>query len=189
MRDSPARYAVLGLLVERPAHPYDVALRFGRRVGPPWTMYRAQVYQWVDRLERDGLVERIAGPASERSKKVVYRATASGRKQFESWLTSDVGADPSPVRNALFIRLAFLRPEHAPQLLEVVAQRERAVLGRISEYASASPEVEFGGSEEWAEIGLHLILEGSVASLQAELRWLRRVREALESIAPTSRKP
>ena len=184
MRDSPARYAVLGLLVERAAHPYDVALRFGQRVGPPWTMYRAQVYQWIDRLERDGLLERIAGSDTERSRKAVYRATARGREEFESWLTSDVGADPSPVRNALFIRLAFLRPANVPQLLDVVAQRERAVLGRIAEYANASPEIEFAGSEEWEKIGLHLILEGSVASLQAELRWLRRVREALESIPP-----
>lgn len=189
MRHSPGSYAVLGLLVERPAHPYDVALRFGRRVGPPWTMYRAQVYQWVDRLERDGLVERITGRATKRSRKAVYRATADGRREFESWLASDVGADPSPVRNALFIRLAFLRPEHIPQLLEVVAQRERAVLARIAEYAGASPDIDVGDSEEWTEIGLHLILEGSVASLQAELRWLRRVREALESMSPRSRTP
>lgn len=184
-RGSPARLAVLGLLLERSAYPYDVARRFEERVGSAWGIHRGQVYQAVYGLEREGLLERVEGSGTD-ERRTVFRATSAGREAFETWLASDAAADPSPIRNALFIRLAFLLPEHVPSLLEFVDRREYGVLRRIREYSDASPALEDKpqSGEDWSAIGLHLILEGTVATLQSELRWLRRVRSVLESVAP-----
>jgi DNA-binding PadR family transcriptional regulator len=185
-RASPARLAVLGLLVERPAHPYEVALRFTERVGPAWGIHRGQVYQAVYGLEQDGLLERVEGTNGDASR-TVFRATSRGRDAFEAWLASDAAGDHRPIRNTLFIRLAFLRPDHVPSLLELVARREHAILWRIREYSESCPEVgKPGSTADWPAVGLHLILEGTVATLQSELRWLREVRDALETLASES---
>jgi DNA-binding PadR family transcriptional regulator len=181
-RISPARLAVLGLLVERPAHRYEVALRFNQRVGPAWGMHRSQVYQAVYGLERDGLVERVTATSGEKSPDV-YCATSRGRELFETWLASDACEDPRPIRNTLVVRLGFLRAEHVPGLLELINGREHVILSRIREYSEACPELgEASDRTDWTTVGLHLILEGTVAALQGELRWMRRVRGTLESL-------
>lgn len=175
------RMAVLGLLVERPTHRYELAVRFGERIGPSWGIRRAQVYQAANGMEKEGLVERVEETEHGKAREI-FRATARGQEVFEAWLASDAAEDPGPVRNALFIRLGFLRSEHVPALLEVVDKREYVLLSRIREYSEACPEL--GPPSEpadWTALGFHLILDGTVATLQGELRWLRRVRETLES--------
>jgi DNA-binding PadR family transcriptional regulator len=185
-RASPARLAVLGLLTERPAHPYEVALRFTERVGPAWGIHRGQVYQAVYGLEQEGLLERVEATNGDESR-TVFRATSDGHDAFETWIASDAAGDLGPIRNTLFIRLAFLRPDHVPSLLELVARREHAVLWRIREYSDSCPEVEMPQTPaDWPELGLHLILEGTVATLQSELRWLREVRDVLETLSVES---
>lgn len=186
-RLSPVRLAVLGLLVESPSHRYNVAVRFTGRVGAAWAIRPAQIYEQVKGLEQDGLVERVPPTASHRSR-AVYRSTTKGRETFETWLLREAANDPPPVRNSLFIRLAFLRPEHVRRMLDIVAARERGVLQSIQEYSEACPELGLGSDgPDWPQVGLHLILEGTVATLQSELRWLRRVRETLESLAAPDR--
>jgi DNA-binding PadR family transcriptional regulator len=180
-QQSPARIAVLGLLVERPTHAYDVARRFNQRVGSAWGIRRGQIYQAVYGLEADRLVVREGDDGT--GSPTVFRPTARGRAVFESWLASDAADDPRPIRNSLFIRLGFLRPEHVPSLLALVAGREHALLARIREYSEDCPEIDHAdGETDLSAVGLHLILGGTLAVLQAELRWLRTVRGTLESL-------
>lgn len=179
----PLWFAVLGLLVEEAAHPYAVARRFEQRVGSAWALNRAQIYQVVRGMESHGLVAADGPPAGEgvTSRRTVVRATELGRAAFDAWLRSTELEDPGPVRNALFIRLSFLRPEHVPTLLRVIDRREQHLLGRIRQYAEECPELGAPLEDvEWETLGSHLILDGALATLQGELRWLRRVRETLE---------
>jgi len=119
---SPVRLAVLGLLVEKPSHRYEVVQRFNKRVGATWEIRHAQIYQIVDGLEKARLVERADSDRDRRSQ-AVFQPTRQGRRTFHDWITSDVADEPGPVRNGLVIRLSFLRPEHLPTLLRVVERR------------------------------------------------------------------
>jgi DNA-binding PadR family transcriptional regulator len=186
VRSSPARLAVLGLVVERPAHRYELARRFSERVGPAWGIHRSQVYQLAEGLRRDGLAERVSEIGHGAASLEVFRATDQGRHVFETWLVSEVATDATSVRNSLFIRLAFLRPEHVPHMLRLIAAREQALLNSIREYSEGCPELSPATARtNWPQLGLHLILDGTVATLGSELSWLRRVRGTLEAL-PTS---
>jgi DNA-binding PadR family transcriptional regulator len=178
---SPVRLAVLGLLIERPSHRYEVAQRFTRRVGATWQIRAPQIYQGFQRLHRDGHIELSTPEATTRSQSV-FRATREGRRVFEEWIASDVADDPAPMRNGLVIRLSFLRPEHLVTLLHVVDQREYALLSRIREYSDTCPELDDARTVDWTGVGAQLILEGTIATFQGELRWLRRVRVTLEEL-------
>jgi DNA-binding PadR family transcriptional regulator len=186
-RSSPARLAILGLLLESPAHPYEVALRFGQRMGQTWGIHRGQVYQAVYGLERDGLVERVDGDDEDEAR-TVFRATERGREVFDSWLQSDAGG-PAPVRDALLIRLAFLSREHVLNLRDLVARREHAIVGRLWHYREVGRVL-----EEWPQqndeeaVGLELILDRTLAALHTELRWLEKVRVALTSLESANTK-
>jgi len=56
-----AKHALLGLLLDRPAYRYQLGERLQQRLGPGWAINSGHLYQTVERMERDGLIERIGG--------------------------------------------------------------------------------------------------------------------------------
>src|SRR5437764_15431138 len=67
------RFGVLGLLAEEPLHGYEVKTRFEEMLGGTWKVNIGSVYQVLQRLERDGLVE-ATGDRGDRGRQA-YRAT------------------------------------------------------------------------------------------------------------------
>jgi DNA-binding PadR family transcriptional regulator len=97
-------WAVLGVLVEKPRHGYDIAaeLRAGTRIGDVWHLTRQVVYRALERLEALGLVEpRRTEPSAAGPPRTVYRPTARGRAHLRRWLVT-------PVKHIRDVRSAFL---------------------------------------------------------------------------------
>jgi DNA-binding PadR family transcriptional regulator len=111
----------LGLLAERPRHPYEMQRLIRKRgkafvKGLPRSMYHA-----IDRLAKAGLVE-AGEPTREgrRPERTVYAITESGREELQAWLTDllavpDQG-DPVAYPAALSL-IAYLPPETAQAAL------------------------------------------------------------------------
>jgi DNA-binding PadR family transcriptional regulator len=107
----------LGLLAERPRHPYEMQrlIRYRDKSyvkGLPRSLYHA-----IDRLAAAGLVE-AGEPTREgrRPERTVYSITDAGREELESWLadllaTPDAN-DPSAYWAALSL-IPYLTPEQA----------------------------------------------------------------------------
>jgi DNA-binding PadR family transcriptional regulator len=107
----------LGLLAERPRHPYEMQrlIRYRDKSyvkGLPRSLYHA-----IDRLAAAGLVE-AGEPSREgrRPERTVYSITGAGREELETWLsdllaTPDAG-DPAAYTAALSL-IPYLTPEQA----------------------------------------------------------------------------
>jgi DNA-binding PadR family transcriptional regulator len=97
-------WAVLGVLVQKARHGYDIAaaLQPGTPIGDVWRLTRQLVYRALERLEALGLAQRghtepgLAGPP-----RTVFSATSRGRARLDTWLVT-------PVRHIRDIRNAFL---------------------------------------------------------------------------------
>jgi DNA-binding PadR family transcriptional regulator len=119
-------WAVLGVLVEKPRHGYDIAaeLRAGTPIGDVWHLTRQLVYRALERLEALGLVEpRRTEPSTAGPPRTVYGPTAGGRTALRGWLVTPV-KHIRDVRSAFLLKLVIieqlgLQPDH---LIE--AQRE-----------------------------------------------------------------
>lgn len=97
-------WAVLGVLVEKPRHGYDIAaeLRAGSPIGDVWHLTRQLVYRALERLEALGLVEpRRTEPSTAGPPRTVYGATTRGRADLGRWLVR-------PVKHIRDVRSAFL---------------------------------------------------------------------------------
>ena len=101
---SPGDMAVLALVAERPTHGWAIAtvLARGGEVGSIWSLGRPLVYQGLERLEREGLIKNIKLERGARGPhRVIYDATAKGRKTVHAWLAR-------PVDHVRDIRSLFL---------------------------------------------------------------------------------
>lgn len=103
-------WAVLGVLVDKPRHGYDIAaeLRSGRPIGDAWRLSRQLVYRALERLEALGLAEPRRTEASDTGPpRTVYGATRRGRAALRTWLTTPV-THLRDVRSSLLLKLVLL---------------------------------------------------------------------------------
>lgn len=137
-RLSPTATLVLAVLREQPMHPYEMLLRLRRRRDDRLVRLNpGAVYHAVDRLERDGLVERAGVDRDgNRPERTVYAITAAGIAAHETRTRELVRDTPPeypsfPVGLALVpdltldAALALLRERRAALAASVAGQREQ----------------------------------------------------------------
>ncbi len=101
--------AVLGLLVERPQHGFELAKAFERDnwLGEIFTTQRPVVYRALNTLERKGLLtEERKELSSHGPTRTVVRSTSEGRSAFHDWVAMPV-RHLRDVRLELLVKLAF----------------------------------------------------------------------------------
>jgi DNA-binding PadR family transcriptional regulator len=97
-------WAVLGLLVEKARHGYDIAaaLQPGTPLGDAWHLTRQLVYRALERLEALGLAEpQRTESSSAGPRRTVFAPTARGQVILGTWLAT-------PVEHVREIRSVFL---------------------------------------------------------------------------------
>src|SRR2546423_10032151 len=89
----PIHHAVLALLADGESYGYELKGAFERSVGPQWgALNIGHLYQVLDRLKRDGLVDVVRAEAQpRRPDRLIYAITDAGRTELRRWLET-----PSP---------------------------------------------------------------------------------------------
>jgi DNA-binding PadR family transcriptional regulator len=126
----PLHHAVLALLDDKPAHGYELKSSFEQAVGDQWGgLNIGHLYQIIDRLSRDGLIESERQPQPVKPDRVVHRLTPAGRAELDHWLS-----EPSPrvrgYRDDFFLKLMAAVQAGDPATLAGVLRRQRAHLLR-----------------------------------------------------------
>ncbi len=114
-------FALLGFLVEKPSHGYDLHQKFVAELGHVWHLSQSQAYAILKRLESRGdisahVVEQERLPARQ-----MLRITAQGRKRFFEWLELGIGTNARSIRLEFLTRLYFTqlhRPENISQIYQ-----------------------------------------------------------------------
>lgn len=172
------RHVILGLLRERPGHTYDVAVRFGKRL-QPWQMNRGQVYRMVTALESEGLIEKI-GPQDENLRSgPPWKLTSKGADELDRWFATR-SEDVEPLRGELLAKFAVAEPADAAQLLVALDWYERALIAEIASDIQRQQENSTTGLGDWSDQVADCISDGAILHRDAELIWVRRIREVVQ---------
>ncbi|MEU4540296.1 PadR family transcriptional regulator [Streptosporangium sp. NPDC023825] len=171
--------AVLGLLMESPAHPHAMAATLRERgMDRVFKVTTGSLYDVVRALERAGWIEtRETVRVGARPERTVYQHTALGRVEFVRWVDEliRVPADEYPKFLSAVSYLGALGPDGA-----VAALRERT--GRVR---ASLEEVRQGHREvlEAGEVPRLFVVEAeyAVRMLEAELGWLEEITADIET--------
>jgi len=111
--------AILGLLKERPMHGYELRKQLSQKLGFFWTVSFGSLYPTLGKLERRGVVTKMAPADATSRRKFVYSITAAGDEEFLELLAQGAASaweeEKFPLRVAFF---RYLRPETRIRLLE-----------------------------------------------------------------------
>ena len=154
------RDALLVLLSRKPAHGYQLKVDYERLTGAG-PINVGQVYTTLDRLGRDGLVNRQADTSDRR---VPYYLTAEGRKVAQAWLL-----DPDDVsgngRSAVAGKVLLALSMPGIDVFEVIDSYRLALLASVQRTRQRA-------RHNTTHLEEKLIIEAQVAVADAELRWL-----------------
>lgn len=167
----------LGLLVERPRHPYEMQRLIRDRGKTYVTGLPRSLYHAIDRLTKAGLV--VAGETSRegrRPERTVYSVTDDGREALESWL-ADLLATPeqndTTAYAAALSLILYLDPKDAAAAL-------RARVTRLDlELAGSRAQVE--GMQPLLPRLFLLEEELRLAAMEAERAFTAGLADELES--------
>jgi DNA-binding PadR family transcriptional regulator len=124
----PLHHAVLALLAEKPAHGYELRTSFEQAVGDQWGgLNIGHLYQILERLNRDGLVESEHQPQTIKPDRLVHHITAAGREELERWL-SEPSSRLHGYRDDFFLKLMAAARSGDQSKLDNVIRRQRAHL-------------------------------------------------------------
>jgi len=174
---TPAEYAILGLVYQRPAHGYQIAQEMApdSGLGLICPLRRSNVYFLLGNLERRGLIEVEQRRDDAYPPKTVLKATAAGRRAFETWIWQPV-ARLREVRLDFLLKAYFLRdaePESVLRLLDGQVEFCRRYLGEWQALADGAAPDSFD----------RVAIDAKLAAAQGTLDWLLDYRRQLEEHA------
>ncbi|SIR99062.1 transcriptional regulator, PadR family [Williamsia sterculiae] len=155
----------LGLIAQYPdSSGYDLLKMFNESLANVWPATQSQLYNELNRLDADGLVEISSRGARGRKN---YRITEDGRGELRAWLTS---SDPEPFRNPMLLRVFLLSEvsrSEADGILDRVEATSRAWRDRLDAVAEDVP-----WDDTDADLYARIALEYGRRSLTAQIEWL-----------------
>jgi len=170
------RHALLALVSEGPKYGLQLRQEFEERTGEVWPLNVGQVYQTLQRLERDGFVESEDETAEGPQK--LFRITHDGQAELDTWLSTPPDQS-SPPRDDLVIKVLIAIRLSGVDVRDVIQAHRRYLVELMQQWtrvkADAAPD----------DLSLVLVVDAELYRLDAVIRWLdaadgRLRRTALE---------
>jgi DNA-binding PadR family transcriptional regulator len=160
------RNGLLTLLAQGPSYGYQLKAEFEKRTGDSWPVNVGQVYNTLDRLERDGLVHQTE---TDDDGHVFYAITAAGTAAARSWLTDPVRRGTA-VRDELAIKLALAVTLPDVDAEAIIHTQKVATLHSLQELTRS--KIAGGDPDTADEFAWQLVIDSLIFQAEAEVRWL-----------------
>jgi DNA-binding PadR family transcriptional regulator len=183
--------AVLGLVIEKPSHGYEIGQRFEGRFGDFLNAGRSAIYAALGTLMDAGLIEKMSGRSTTGVRQgakagAPYRATARGARAYRGWLAERVRNDPQRVEMLGRMMLAGVHSVEAA--VDFIARYEQECVREAQTLArpdiSLAPDsVRVSGVVDVVE---RLLIEERRRMIDAQLGWITYARAELRAVASAS---
>jgi DNA-binding PadR family transcriptional regulator len=160
------RQSLLAILNQGPCYGYQLRSEFDRRTGSTWPINVGQIYNTLDRLERDGLVQKADIDADGQN---YYEITDAGRTEVTNWLGSPVVRAAS-ARDELAIKLAIAVTLPGVDITHVIQVQRNSTLKTLQELTRTKNATDNPESSE--ELAWLLVVDSMIFAAEAEVRWL-----------------
>lgn len=158
---------LLGVLIEKPAHGYDLKRAHDHRFPSARPLAYGQVYATLSRLERDALVELVETTRGAGPDRAVYAITEKGRAELAEWLGAVESPGPYPAEE--LVRKAITSLHVGADADDFLARQRAAHLETMRRLTNKRLET--------PELGARLAIDHTLAHLDADLRWLEETRD------------
>ncbi|MEV8266655.1 PadR family transcriptional regulator [Microbacterium sp. NPDC076911] len=167
------RQGLLAILNQGPCYGYQLRTEFDRRTGSTWPLNVGQIYNTLDRLERDGLVSKAD---IDEQGHVYWKITDAGSVAVDNWLGDPVRRSGG-TRDELAIKLALAATLPGVDVMALIESQRQVSRTQFDELLRTSHE---GATpDEPQALTRSLVIDSMICAAEAELRWLDRAEQRL----------
>ncbi len=168
-KDLPTDRVILGILLEKPMHGYDVCSIFENRFGGIWNTSTSQIYNLLRRMEKAGdLTSKIEGDKLP-GKKVFY-ITERGIRKFKEWVSSPVES-MRRLRVELPVKMFFLIHLGMGGIDDLLEKQKDICLGKLKEIEK----------KKCRDLFTKITMDFKTHHIKATIDWIDRMKEELKS--------
>lgn len=174
------KYAILGLLYQKPRSGYEMKLEFESTLNEFWNAKHSQIYPELKKLAADGLVEyqvEIVGTVLEKKE---YSLTAKGREEFLQWMNRDLELPPTP-KSEFLLQTFFSSCLPEQRRKEMLARQLQLHQGRLQQLRSNQRKFAAIPAKDDPAFGDYLVLLRAIMREENNCKWLQTCMEMLES--------
>ena len=186
--DVSLKHTILGILVDRPRHGYDLKRALSPALPRRRLMNDGILYPLLARMEKEGLVRSRVEPGDGRPDRRVFELTDSGRQAFFDWLRG-TAFEEDEVSYDFFLGHPFLTK--CMFFKHLSREEVRAKLAAQAEAAAAKLEtfhqIRAGMVERDVDPFRIAILDLGIDQQREKIRWLERLSNELEQILSQAR--
>jgi PadR family transcriptional regulator, regulatory protein AphA len=172
------RYALLGLLGEKPSTGYELKQRFQLKMVHFWNAHHTQIYRELNKMEQEGLVSATLVKQEEHPDKKVYTLQQSGKSALTTWLMNKE-VSPPKIKDEMLLRVSlfqFIPEKEAIGFIKESKEHHEQVLNHILMWKEQTY------SEETMDehIGEYLTTEYAILHMKNWITWCDWAIEKLE---------
>ncbi|WP_130176913.1 PadR family transcriptional regulator [Cryobacterium sp. SO1] len=167
------RQTLLSILSLEPCYGHQLRAEFVRRTGGVWPINIGQIHTTLDRLERDGLVQKGNTDSLGRA---YFSILDAGRDVVNDWL-SIPSVKPQFERNELVMKLAVASTLPGVDVSEVISAQRGASLTALQNATRSREHVLRPTSPE--DVAFLMIADSAIEHAAAEIRWLDLAEQRL----------
>lgn len=164
---------ILGILMEKDRHPYEIRqTMINRNWNYAFRLRDGSLYYAVDQLRDHGLIEAVHTvpvPGEHRPDKTIYRITGAGRREFDRLMYAQL-EQPSYPQHPMMMAMPFLRHADQARVAEIAGHQLAACDERI-----ASLEQVLTVKARGIPASALRMIEGMLAFGRAERVWLETI--------------
>lgn len=167
-------HALLGFLVRKPVHGYDLyrELRDARGLWQIWRIKQSQLYALLAKLEDEGLISATLQTQETRPPRKVFHLTRRGRSRFRAWLRAPV-PHGRELRQDFLAKLYFAMQDDPASSTALIAAQRAACQAWLR--AMPAP-----GRDAAGELPFERVVDGfRRGQIEAALKWLDNCGRAL----------
>jgi DNA-binding PadR family transcriptional regulator len=166
------RGTLLGLVLERPGHGYELINRLEKRLGETWLISPKDIYRLLTELAANGLLatREERGERSLRTR-VVFHPTDLTAPAVTEWI--EAFTPKEAMREGIRAKVSVAREQDAPALLKALRLYELGCLDLLTKIPVATDV------PAWNGLVIDCTREAADAQLRCELEWVRRTRRRI----------
>ena len=169
------KYALLGLLAEKPKYGYEIKQEFEGALGNVWSVSYGQLYPTLRRLSEMQWVTKETAPGKKAAEKNIYSITSKGRRKLDEWLLRPLRSSYK-VKDEFTLKFMFFDKLPRDKVLEYLKQQQKKTVMQKENFQRTLVSI-----KEELSFFLQAIIRKGIIHLEAENQWLEEVVNALEN--------
>jgi DNA-binding PadR family transcriptional regulator len=179
-RENKTKYAILGLIANRPMTGYDIKKRFEEHLGKFWNESYGQIYPILKELNEEGLATRKVEQAKGRPVRNVVAITEKGLQELRTWLVKPT--DPHKERLEILLKLTSGAQMPIESSIRLVREFREEWIRQMNGYGIIEKDLrlEFEGQPQFPYIEMAVDCGMHVGS--AYIDWCDKTIERLQGM-------